>query len=591
MLTLIKRGHPQALAGIVRHLHLLPKPLQNKLLGSIKELEPGVRIVAAEQDPQVGLNLIHLIVRSRCYHLAYLLSIQLQKDDHQIHRAASAGLLELAWGLRLGSGSMDERVATHVRAMDNALSEALSSYHKHHQHIILMAAAALASTMSGRLSRMLSDRLSRPYAHLRQIVPRMDHPMINRAILFYAGVVNLRPIVVEALRSRDVVRRLDDILHGAHMLCLSRVRATVRKVTSAHHLLPDDKQMQAMEPSTLRSLPRWVATVHADHADKARVLAHLIERDDPMARLMAMRGLMRIGERSADEQLVRMCLDPDPAMARSALRHLMLRRWEGLERLMQLLLKSQHADLRRIAERHLLGSDFTRFWDQWDGLEPRLRVLAGVKLMRRDPNFHQHLLAALHRTEAADRFKSVMMIRHLNLAEHFRNELIHLIHDEHPRVGAAAVAALGPMDKPPRFKSLLLGLLKHPNDRIRANAIESLQRTDDLIGARKALVELASSGQGNRSRACAVAALWAMDSKTARDCLNIMLGDPRPRHRCSAIWVVEKYSLQDMRGRLELIHTADSNPKVRRASERALDRLTAAAVQAEPASEASEVFV
>ena len=590
VLTLIGRGHPQALASIVRHLHLLPKLLQKKLLGSIRELEPGVRIVAAEQEPQVGLNLIHLIVRSRCYHLAYLLSVQLQKENNQIHRAASAGLLELAWGLRLGAWSSDDHVAIHVRSMDNALSEALSSYHKHHQHIVLMAAAALAPTMSQRLSKMLSDRLSKPYAHLRQIIPRMDHPMINRAILFYAGVINLRPIIVEALRSRQVVPRLDDILFGTHMLCLPRVRATVRKVTSAQHLLPDDQQIQSMQPDTLRSLPLWIATDHTDHIDKARVLSHLIGLDDPMARLLAMRVLMGIGERSADEQLVRMCLDENPAMARCALRHLMLRQWPGLGRLMELLLKSQHSDLRDMAERYLLCTDFRRLWERWDGLENRLRVLVGMKLMRHDPEFQQRLLAGLHQVEAEDRFKSIMMIRQLRLAEPFRNELIHLIHDEHPRVGAAAVAALGPMEKPPRFKSVLLGLLKHPNDRMRANAIEALQRTDDLVGAKKMLGELAASGQGNRSRACAIAALWGMNIPSAREHLNIMLGDPRPKHRCSAIWVVEKFSLQDMRARLELIHTADSDPKVRRAAERALDRLSVATVQSEPEAEPAEVF-
>ena len=570
VLMLLKRGHQPALAEVIRTYHILPHELKDKLLGEMEQLEAGIRIVAAESESQAAFNLIHLIVRSRCYHLAYLLSVELQKEDHQVQRAAAAGLLDLAWGLRLGLEATNEKVASQVLAMGNALAEACSSYHKHHQHIVLMAAAALAPATPPRLIKMLSDRLSTPYAHLRQLLPRMDHPLINRALLSFAAVPNLRPIVVEALRSRASAARLSDILQAAHLTVLNPVRAAVRKVTSAEHLLPTDEHLKTMDEETLRSVPRWINIVHVESSKKAEALARVISTDNELLRLLGLRALMHNADRPTDDRVVMMCLDKNLVMARIALRHLMLRRWVGLPRLMVLLIDSEHADIRQMAERYLISSAFERLWERWDHLPVRMRVLAGVTLIRTNRNFYRQLSVKLRSRHDQDRLRAITMVRHLKIASQFRNELIRLIHDENSRVASSAVGALGPLPKPPRLKALLLGLLSHGNDRLRASAIESLQRTGDLSSARNVLHELALAGNGNRSRATATWALLCAGDRRAADRLTALLGDPRPRHRISGIWVAARIAMASQSQRLETMLESDSDPNVRKAAQEAL---------------------
>jgi HEAT repeat protein len=570
VLSMLRRGHQPALAGIIRHFHLLPKALKEKVLEDVSELEPGIRIIAAVDQDQVGMNLIQVIVRARRYHLSYLLSMQLQKDSPGIQRAAAAGLLELSWGLRVGEESKKPDVASHVVAMGNALAEGLSSYHKHHQHIVLMAAASLATSMPPRLIKMLSDRLSTPYAHLRQILPRMDHPLINRALLCYAGIPDLRPVVVEALRSRSVVKRLPDILQGSHLLILPAVRVAVRKVTSADHLLPTDEAIKKMDMDTARRVPRWISTLHADSHKKAAALGGLIATDDKMLRLLALRALMRIGDRPSDDRVVTMCLDKDPMLARIALRHLVWKNWVGLARLMGLLVDSEHEDIRQSAERYLISMGFDRLWERWDRLNIRMRVLAGVTLIRANPNFYRQLSLKLRHPDHRDRLKAIMMIRQLKLPQQFRNELLRLIHDESPRTASASVGALGPLSKPPRLKRMLVELLEHPNDRIRANAVEALAQSGDLVAAHSSLRQLAVAGTGNRSRATAIWALGVMGDAQANDRLSSMLADARSRHRLSAIWVVQKLAIRQMVPRLKQIVESDSESSIRMAAENAI---------------------
>jgi HEAT repeat protein len=198
--------------------------------------------------------------------------------------------------------------------------------------------------------------------------------------------------------------------------------------------------------------------------------------------------------------------------------------------------------------------------------------------MKIEPRFHQMLLEKLRDDETEVRFKAVAMVREMGLASYFEPRLIELTSDLNSRVAASATAALGVASDNQATVDSLKAAMEYPDDRVRANAVESLSQMGRAGEARDLLLTMAK-GRGNRSRANALKALMEMPAVDALPAMVSMLMDPDPRHRISALWVVERLELARLGHGVGKLARFDTDPAVKRRALRVLRKLVQSEVR------------
>ncbi|MFW6059712.1 MAG: HEAT repeat domain-containing protein, partial [Phycisphaeraceae bacterium] len=329
----------------------------------------------------------------------------------------------------------------------------------------------------------------------------------------------------------------------------------------------------ALPPHEGRGLPVWVMSLPLAPAEKIQQLAHLRHLSDPATRLMALRRLIRLSEpgeaedspgHDALEAIALYCDDPDPQLARIALRHLARRQYAGLTRLLMRLINSPHEKLQQYAAQRLAPIGFQRLWDAWPKLDERRRVTAGRALVKIDPNMQRHLGEKLDSDNRTSKLRALNMIAALQMGGAFEATLRELAESPDEVIASAAVTALGSVGSTAAIESLEKAM-SHADHRVRANAIEAMGRVRSTQHVQQ-LARLADEEE-NRPRANAIGALMQMKAGEALPALTRMLADERPEHRLSALWLVERMGVLEAAQAVAELATSDPDPKVRQRAE------------------------
>ncbi|MHC4994533.1 MAG: hypothetical protein ACYTGQ_05705 [Planctomycetota bacterium] len=589
--------------AIVRSYHLFESDLQQTVVEYADRLDGALRAIFEEGDPQDRINGMTLLVESRSYRLSYLLSTSLRDAEVGVSRQAAAGLAQLADNLMNEIGDPDPhgdrsvsgkentdssmRVLT-IRQMVSAATEAVSSYHKHRRRDALLTGARLMELTPHRLRELLGERKSEGRIGVDALLRRLDHPVVTRSLLRFASIRDLQGAVIEALGKPAARARLNELLDGGHLVVVPGIRRVARRVVGAQHLLPWPNEVAMLAPTPRRRLGRWVETVNAPPAERLRVLIEMTASDERMTRLMGVRGLIKLDSDESCVALAGVCFDTDEGLSRLALRRLISVDWPGLSGLVLKLVGSPHDSVRALAERHLSPLGFRRLWKHWDAMDSKTQEAAGRALIRLEPRFHRMLAREMDSGDASDRLRAVMMARRLNQESYYEAGLIRLLGDDSARVASAAASALGTLrgGDQGRLEKALASGLGHTDDRVRANAVESLDRLG-LAYANRVELELLFKRGGARSRANAVRALLGaplpsgsvrtMSSQATSDSiarsgyreaasnqLIQMMLDTDARRRASALWVVEDLGLRWAARQVATLARHDRDPAVRR---------------------------
>jgi len=562
--AIVQRGTEVGFAGLLHSFHLLDPALQEAVLEQREALDGAIRRVAGEDEPQARLNIIDLIVRTRAFRLAYVLSAQLHYDEARVTRAAAQGLLDLAHWLTEHPGELGMTPTRAHEWLGSAIAEACSCYHQHGRNDVLRAAALIAPRRHRRLLEQLTDRRLASHRRLCELMRRSEYDTINRALLMFAGLAALQPATIETLRKLGFRTALPQTLRLGYLILNSDVRRIVGRITKGDHLLPTADVVPRLSDEAARQAPRWIASVSATRIGRITALAELLQHDDALTRLLALRTLMRIDDLAVDEAIATACFDAAEPVAVIALRHLRRRRWAGLGQTAVKLLSSPHPRVRRLAERDLAPIAFARYWDHWDRMDPATRTTAGRALIKLDRRFHEHLAERMTGAAAGERLRAIMIARHLEIAGYFEEALTTLAGDDDDRVASAATRALGAIADSPAAAERVERALHDTDDRVRANAIEAI---DEMAGEEpldvhaRAALEALTDAPGPRSRANAIAALHEgeADAETA-ETLTLMLRDVDVRHRLSALWVVKELELTELF--TQIAEMAQSDPDI-----------------------------
>jgi HEAT repeat protein len=142
-----------------------------------------------------------------------------------------------------------------------------------------------------------------------------------------------------------------------------------------------------------------------------------------------------------------------------------------------------------------------------------------------------------------------------------------LVHHADPQVRSRAVLLMG---RASRSLALFDKALADGNDRVRANAVESMWGVSSSYAA--ALLRRATKDANNRVAANAAVGLHLIGNRAGAEALEAMANSPDPMFRASAAWAIGKLADPCFLPAAQRLR-ADSEPKVRHLALRSLVRL------------------
>jgi len=493
---------PQILAGVATPNAEIAKALQDHRPQT--DSPPAVEPQSAEHAVQIALHTLD----------AY--------DQHELASIATAALLLLDRPANDPARKAVEPIGAILRSPDHPAFGVLRRALKRDRS---PAARRIAwrALKPGPIAMAALDRISNPQNHL-------DH----EAVLPLSFLL-LNPARAEMLAG--VKQRTNR--------STPRGRSNPIRAAALAPLLPS-----AQTPLCAQAT-RGLASLLAKSDDRASadICARMLTTDDPRARLTAARFA------TDSQSIADFCLDPSPAVALvAALRRSAVgaRGPSGnaepphRARLTRVLSRSPHVCVRRIAHEDLEQTTFLTASGR-----PSLRALT---LAQRDPaSLSDGLKLLLDSGDPRTRINAIRAACRLGVIDGWKSELATIIETTKQSqnakpasvVAATAAAALGSIPERATLP-LIHAALEHQDPRVRANAVESLERLCASIETDPTtrLTEIKQSPE-HRARANAIRALVRLRLSDeplagASDDLGRMLTDDRVPHRLAAVWLAER---------------------------------------------------
>jgi hypothetical protein len=420
--------------------------------------------------------------------------------------------------------------------LDATLADAATSYPDHRKRGVLEVIVPMLDGPSPRLREWLGDTSQPALLALRSVV-RGDRSEGSRArSLRLLAVPSLAPAAAARLSKRAGPREHQRAFECAHLLAREARReefARVR-VEPTVDALPSAKELALMPEQARAGHARFVASVAMPAARRAALLAPALSDPSELVRVVAVRELTRERVRDADDAiataglLADLCFVGGGASARLASSALVNDR--RLRRAVQAetraaMSRSRHESVRvarEIADRHE---------------DPFVNPAAArIALDATRATFTRELVRRIARGDAQGKVAAMRIARRLSLTRDAELEILAAATDRDARVAATAAAALADIAGSSASQALER-LVEHPDERVRANAIEALGEQRPLHPLVE--VKLAALTARERANAARSALLASPNHGRATETLESMLR-AEDRSRQSGLWAIER---------------------------------------------------
>jgi len=575
-LILLQRRQLQGTIGLVEQYHRLPEPIRHTVLQHAPELTRALRIAMDNKKTRGPANAVDIIRRSGSVRQAYLIADQLRHGHDDLKDESARCLLEMAERTTAGADPASKSAWEPIETafVISAVREAIKFYAQHSRQDTLLAMFSLPLPAVSSLLGSLGPA-GTPLIHQTGVLlTRSDTHAVRRALIQALVEQGLQPFAIDGLRLCVEAGTFGQALGSWHLLLLKRYRNVLKRVKNVESYTPaPDFYKKPADPRQARGLATWLTELPQDRHRQVRLLGMLNKAQDPATRLGALRKLLALAEGAPANAPVHtaiagFCNDPSQPLVRVALTHLIRCHYPDTARVLAQLVNSPHPQVQRIAGKRLVPVAFSRLWDSWHRLDPNQRLAAGRALIKIDPTFHTVLGDKLSMSDTPTKLRALSIIGELNQGLLFQDAILRLCRDRDPHIVSAAVKALGTAE-PSRAAPAIQTALDHEDDRVRANAVEALARLDSARHIDR-LSEMTHEGEGNRARANAIQALMQMRAQDALHALSRMLTDPRPRHRTSALWLVESMGITEVARDVAEMAISEPDPQVRQRAERVI---------------------
>ncbi len=578
--ALLDRGRADAAVTLIERFDQLPRSIREKIIARVPQLYGTLRKAANQATGPSCVNTIAIIRTAKEGRLAYLVAEQLRHRPAEVQQQAAEALLDLANHAtqvlettnQRGRHRCDPLETHYVRV---AVEESVGLYGNHQQPATLLAMFTLVPRPMPQVMNHLANEGHPAIGSLRRLLAKADQRAVRRGLLAMVGVPTLTAYVLEGLTVATRRRQFEDVLAHWHLLLDHRVARPLTQAADATRFWPRDHKTPHGKTTHTRGLALWARCVERAPIERVAKLAELAGLTDPMARLSALRGLMALAASphpaGANEAIALFCRDPNPGLARIALRHLIRVDWPGLTSLLTQLVHATDPTVRRLAMAQLTSRGFKQMWDQWPRISAANRLAMGRALIKINAGFTHHLGRKLNALDRASRLRAISIIRTLNQAPFFERALLDAARDRDEVIVSAAIKALGEV-RSLAVDEALTKALNHHDSRVRANAIEALYPR--LTGDHLRPLSRMAVREENRPQANAIAVLLRRQQEAAWPLLRRMLADRQPGHRLSALWLVGAFGLTEVATRVAEMSINDPHPRVRASAKRVVERLT-----------------
>lgn len=580
--AMLTRGKAKGVESLIARFDRLPHEIQHTLVAQADQYATAIRRAAGRDNAESATNALAIIEQAASARMAYLATTLCRHSDPGVRQQAGHCLVTLA---QRGASSPESDQPPHLDALSiryllEAIDQAVVLYSRHDQPAVLKAMLSLMPLSMPEARAALSQPEHSAVEALSTLLRTQPGQPGRHALFALVGVKPMGDACRDALAEAKMTDKLSEALATGHLLSLPSTRQGLRRVRQPDAVWPDAKQQAQMPDYARRWLPAYLQALTQDPQEQVVRLAPLARRTDKATRVAVMRRLIALAKpRTPDHQaaadnandtLALMTRDADPAIARTALWHLIHADYAGLPRILADLVNSRHAAIRKVAAKRLAPLGFERFWNAWPKLDPKRRVAAGRALIKIDEDFHRHLGARLAMRDPDARLRALVIIATLNQGVFFEELLLELCTSEDHRIVASAVKALSGCTSEAAHQALQIAM-DHEDTRIRANALEALSHTQASANLDK-LIQM-SQDPAQRPRANAIKALLELRAKDALPSLARMLSDKRSHHRISALWLIDELGILQLARIVAEMSLSDDNPDVKKRAGQVIQHL------------------
>ncbi len=582
---LLERRCPDAQTALVLHFQALPDEARDAVAAVADDLFRPLREACAAGGDHGPLNAIDIIRRARTTGLAYLIAERLRHGSENVRQAAGRCLLDMAQDVARDPGPALERLGDVAAAVEDSVR----LYAHHQQPDVLLALCTLLPREMDASLAALAKPDGAAVRPMRRILAAAEHPQVRRVLLALLPIPTLTQSVGAGLRQAAAAGQLGEATACHHLLARPDARRALNKLGAVESIWPGPGRLMGLPASEQIGLIALLEALPLEDAVKLQRLEELSRSEHPAVRVRVLRAVLnqplKASSRPADRLIESLIEDPAEPIARLAVRRVLQSHPDRLPKLLARLVNSPHAAVRQLAGRRIAPIAFDRFWRRWPTLDPARRLAAGRALIKIDADFHRLLADKLAARHAPTRLRALAIISGLNQGAFFEPALIQLTQEGDEKVASAAVRALGAAGSS-RAYGVLREMLDHADARVRANAVEALAEADAALCADR-FADMADR-EDNRPRANAIAALMQMRRPEAMGTLTRMLHDARPRHRTSALWLVETMGLVEAARHVAELSISDEDDAVKDRADRVIRELLELMSSAPPPEAVSE---
>ena len=603
--ALFRRKTTHGLTGLVGLYSKLPGSIQTLVLKNVGLLHHAIREAGRSDRVELRLSAMKLIALGRQGKLAYVLSENLHNQDETLSKAAVEALVGLArWvsvetrklqkidiiapeeapalqdpelvlpsaftgelTTRKNAPSIYREVLAERPEIEMAVARALDSHRGKHAVQLLQAGLLLADWPG---SRTLAILHTAKHGGQSGMLRRMQQPPVADSVdafLLAASHGGLRSHFGSIFARIEEAPVLDALLRRTHWLKDHALQSCLHLVTRGVWLSESEllRDISRRDSGDTAKVGEWIAAsgaqdmVQDERLDRLRSHALSVAPSDFGARLSILRIACR--RRATPAHLLRSFLnDSDERLVRMATREIIRRRPPEYENSLLQRLSSAPESVRRLIGRAVSHSGFEQFWNRYPKLDKATRRSAGKAMLRLLPDSISRLARKLGPGPIEQRLQALQMMQDLKLAEQLVEPLMVLCSDSSPRLRSRAVSLLA--DVPSLAPDHLIEQLMTDTDaRVRANTIEVLEtrHPNEFIPM---LIQRARIGT-NRERANAIKFMHRTRMNLFQESLAMMLKDPRPEHRISAMWALKQTGWWNLIHEVGRMAKSDSELKVR----------------------------
>lgn len=580
--AMLQRAKANGVEALINAYHRLPPDLQHQLVERAEQFSTSIRRAAGHSNTAAA-NALSIIEQAGSARLAYLVASLCRHNEPEISQRAGRCITALAQRAATSQDRDQPPLLDLLSAayLTEAIEQATVLYNRHENPALLTAMLWLHPRPMPEVKAALTNPEHAAVRPLKQLITDSPDSATRRALLILITIHPLADACRQALALANTQQHLAEVLSMGHCLALNSTKLALKKIALPHAHWPDAQQLQLMPNHARRWLPHYLSAISPnDPQEQVIRLTALASKTDKATRLAVLRRLLTLSKPKTDEAqpaadnandtLALLTRDPVPAIARTALWHLIRNDYAGLPRILADLVNSRHESIRRVAAKQLAPLGFDRFWKSWPKLDPKRRIAAGRALIKIDQDFHRHLGARLASRDPDARIRALVIIAALNQGSFFEDALLELCASHDERIVASAIKALSGCTSDAAQQALQLAM-EHDDTRIRANAIEAISHTQATANLDK-LLDLAQETE-QRPRANAIKTLLELRAKDALPSLTRMLGDNRANHRISALWLVDELGILQLARLVAEMSLNDTDEQVKQRANQVIQHL------------------